>query len=87
MTDRIPGVDCARRAWARSRQFFINLKDNDFLDHKSKDPNGWGYAVFGRVVSGMDVVDQIAKTPTGSTAGHSDVPLQDVIIERFEIVK
>lgn len=63
-------------------QFFINLKDNDFLDHKSKDANGWGYAVFAKVVSGMDVVDAIANTKTGSAGGHSDVPVADVVIEK-----
>jgi len=68
-------------------QFFINLKDNDFLDHKGKNPNGWGYAVFGKVVNGMDVVDQIAQVPTGNNAGHGDVPLQDVVIEKAEMTE
>ena len=68
-------------------QFFINLKDNDFLDFKSEDPSGWGYAVFARVVSGMDVVDEIAKTPTGNAQGHSDVPTEDMIIEKAEVVR
>ena len=63
-------------------QFFINLKDNDFLDYKSKDANGWGYAVFAKVVSGMDVVDAIANATTGNVGGHSDVPVEDVVIEK-----
>jgi len=67
-------------------QFFINLKDNDFLDYRSKDANGWGYAVFAKVVSGMDVVDKIAQTPTGNKAGHGDVPVEDMIIEKVEVI-
>lgn len=58
-------------------QFFINLRDNDFLDHGSRD---FGYAVFGQVSDGMDIVDTIAQTPTGNRGGHQDVPLQDVEI-------
>lgn len=68
-------------------QFFINLKDNEFLDYKSKDPNGWGYAVFAKVVSGMDVVDTIAKSATGDAGGHSDVPLQDVVVEKVVLLE
>lgn len=67
-------------------QFFINLKDNDFLDHKGKSASGWGYAVFAKVSSGMDVVDQIAQTPTGDAAGHSDVPKTDMILEKAEVI-
>lgn len=59
-------------------QFFINLRDNNFLDHGGRD---FGYAVFGKVAEGMDVVDAIAKLPTGNNAGHSDVPVDPVIIE------
>jgi len=62
-------------------QFFINLVDNDFLDHKSKDIHGWGYAVFGKVIEGMDIVDEIAKVETTYRMGHQDVPVEDVIIE------
>lgn len=62
-------------------QFFINLVDNDFLDHKSKDMHGWGYAVFGKVVEGMDIVDEIAKEETTRRMGHQDVPVEDIIIE------
>jgi cyclophilin family peptidyl-prolyl cis-trans isomerase len=58
-------------------QFFINLRDNSFLDHGGRD---FGYAVFGRVTEGMDVVDEIAKVPTGTKAGHSDVPIDPVTI-------
>ncbi|MFA7553287.1 MAG: peptidylprolyl isomerase [Spongiibacteraceae bacterium] len=64
-----------------SAQFFINVKDNDFLNHSSKTSQGWGYAVFAKVVDGMDVVNKIKGLPTGSTGGHQDVPVDDVIIE------
>lgn len=67
-------------------QFFINLVDNDFLDFRAPSGNGWGYCVFGQVVEGMDVVDSIQKVATGSKGFHQDVPKQDVIIERAEIV-
>ena len=66
-------------------QFFINVADNDFLNHTAQTPQGWGYCVFGRVVEGQDVVDRIKKVRTGSRAGHQDVPQDDVIIERAEI--
>ena len=62
-------------------QFFINHKDNDFLDHTSKDRRGWGYAVFGRVTDGMEVVDAIATVPTGTRGGMGDVPVEVVTIE------
>ncbi len=62
-------------------QFFINLKDNDFLNYSSPSPQGWGYCVFGKVVEGMDVVDTIAKQPTGNRAGHGDVPREDILID------
>jgi peptidyl-prolyl cis-trans isomerase B (cyclophilin B) len=68
-------------------QFFISVKDNAFLDFKSKNANGWGYTVFAKVVSGMDVVDSIAQTPTGNSGGHGDVPLEDVVIEKVEVVQ
>jgi cyclophilin family peptidyl-prolyl cis-trans isomerase len=61
-------------------QFFINLKDNDFLNHSGPGP-AYGYAVFGRVTKGMDVVDKIAAVPTGSKGGHQDVPKTNVVIE------
>ena len=67
-------------------QFFINVADNDFLNHRSPDLQGWGYCVFGRVSEGMDVVDAIRKVKTGSSGFHQDVPKEDVIIERAEVV-
>ena len=67
-------------------QFFINLKDNQSLDHTEKTESGWGYAVFGRVVSGMDVVETIAAVETGNVGHHSDVPLEDVVLEKAERV-
>jgi len=75
------GVSNRRGTLAMARtmdiQFFINLRDNDFLDHGTRD---FGYAVFGEVVDGMDVVDAIAKVPTGNKAGHQDVPVETVTI-------
>jgi peptidyl-prolyl cis-trans isomerase B (cyclophilin B) len=63
-------------------QFFVNTVDNAFLDHQSKTPQGWGYAVFGEVVEGMDVVDAIAKVKTGRHGSMGDVPTEPVVIER-----
>ncbi|MFF4381735.1 peptidylprolyl isomerase [Kitasatospora sp. NPDC001547] len=68
-------------------QFFVNVADNDFLNHSGKNPQGWGYAVFGEVVEGQDVVDAIKAVPTGSKSGHQDVPKDDVVIEKAEIVE
>jgi peptidyl-prolyl cis-trans isomerase B (cyclophilin B) len=68
-------------------QFFINIKDNDFLDFKSPDINGWGYCVFGKVINGMDVVDKIKTQPTTSKKGHQDVPVDDIVIEKAEIAE
>ncbi len=65
-----------------SSQFFINLVDNSFLDHKDKSPNGWGYCVFGKVTDGMDVVDEISQVQTGNSHGHQDVPSEPIIIEQ-----
>jgi cyclophilin family peptidyl-prolyl cis-trans isomerase len=62
-------------------QFFINVVDNQFLNHKDTSPRGYGYAVFGKVIDGMDVVDKIKAVPTGSKAGHQDVPLTPVLIK------
>ena len=67
-------------------QFFINVADNDFLNHRSPDIQGWGYCVFGRVTEGMDVVNKIKGVKTGSKGFHQDVPVEDVIIERAEIL-
>lgn len=67
-------------------QFFINLKDNDFLNHSSPTPQGWGYAVFGKVVEGMEAVDAIKDVATGNMGGHQDVPVEDVVIESVEVI-
>ena len=67
-------------------QFFINVADNDFLNHRSPDANGWGYCVFGHVVDSKDVVDHIKDVETGKRGMHQDVPVHDVIIERAEEV-
>ena len=69
-----------------SAQFFINVGDNDFLNHTAPTAQGWGYCVFGKVVDGTDVVDKIRKVKTGSKGGHQDVPVEDVIIEKAEVV-
>ncbi|MEO3865555.1 peptidylprolyl isomerase [Rheinheimera fenheensis] len=66
-------------------QFFINVADNDFLNFSSETSSGWGYCVFGEVVEGMDVVDEIKKVATGRSGGHSDVPVKPVIIEKAEL--
>ena len=70
-----------------SSQFFINLKDNDFLNHTSETSSGWGYAVFGKVTEGMDVVDAIAAVKTGQNGMHGDVPLESVVINTVTIVE
>jgi peptidyl-prolyl cis-trans isomerase B (cyclophilin B) len=67
-------------------QFFINVADNAFLDHTTPTPQGWGYCVFARVVEGTDVVDKIKAVKTGAKGTNQDVPLQDVIIERAEVI-
>jgi peptidyl-prolyl cis-trans isomerase B (cyclophilin B) len=67
-------------------QFFINVKDNDFLNHTAPTPQGWGYCVFGKVVEGQDVVEKIKAVKTGRSGMHQDVPQQDVLIERAEVV-
>ena len=67
-------------------QFFINVKQNDFLNYSGESPQGWGYAVFGKVVEGMDVVDQIRKVQTATTGGHQNVPVHPVVIEKAERV-
>lgn len=68
-----------------SSQFFINLKDNDFLNFRSETADGWGYCVFAKVTEGMDVVDAIKCVKTGNSGFHSDVPEEDVIIEKMTI--
>ena len=67
-------------------QFFINVNDNGFLDHTAPNPQGWGYCVFGRVTEGTDVVDRIKAVKTGRRGMNQDVPVEDVIIERAEVV-
>jgi peptidyl-prolyl cis-trans isomerase B (cyclophilin B) len=66
-------------------QFFINVADNDFLNHSAPTPQGWGYCVFGRVVEGTDVVDRIKGVKTGTRGFHRDVPSEDVVIQRAEV--
>lgn len=70
-----------------SSQFFINLNDNNFLNFTSADAQGYGYCVFGKVVEGMDVVDEIKNVATGSSGGHQDVPTEDVVIESVEVTE
>lgn len=77
---RTPNPDSA------SSQFFINVNDNDFLNFTSPTSQGWGYCVFGKVVDGTEVVDAIRKVKTGSKSEYQDVPVEDVIIERAEVV-
>ncbi len=69
-----------------SAQFFINTKDNGFLNFRSETVQGWGYAVFGKVVAGQDVVDKIEKVRTGTHGFHQDVPVDPVIIEKAEVI-
>lgn len=76
---RTPNPDSA------SSQFFINTADNDFLNFTAPTSQGWGYCVFGKVTSGMDVVDKIGAVKTGSRNGHQDVPQDNVLIERAEV--
>ncbi len=68
-------------------QFFINTINNDYLNFKRKDPQGWGYAVFGRVIEGMPVVDAISRAPTGSSGPYRDVPLETIYIRSVRRVK
>jgi len=68
-------------------QFFINVSDNDFLNHSAPTPQGWGYCVFAEVVDGLDVLDAIRKVKTGNKGGHQDVPTDDVIIEKAVVTE
>jgi len=70
-----------------SAQFFINVKDNNFLDHSSPTTNGWGYCVFGKVVDGMDVINEMKTVDTGMNGGHQDVPVEDLVIIKAEIIE
>jgi len=67
-------------------QFFINVADNPFLDHRAPNPRGWGYAVFGQVVKGMEVTESILAVPTGNRGPHENVPTSDVVIEDMRII-
>jgi cyclophilin family peptidyl-prolyl cis-trans isomerase len=69
-----------------SAQFFINTVDNAFLDHRGKNPQGWGYAVFGKVTKGMDVVKKIEAVQTGNAGMHQNVPVKDVVITKMQII-
>ncbi len=88
LTNRRGTIAMARTSdpHSASSQFFINLADNLFLDYKAANAQGYGYCVFGSVKDGMDVVDKIAQVKTGNKMGHGDVPLNDVIIEKVEVV-
>jgi peptidyl-prolyl cis-trans isomerase B (cyclophilin B) len=70
-----------------SAQFFINVADNDFLNYSSPTPQGFGYCVFGKVVEGQDVVDRIKKVKTGNRGGHQNVPIENVTIEKAEVIE
>ena len=69
-----------------SAQFFINVANNDFLNHKSPTPQGWGYAVFGKVVGGTEIIDRLKGVATGNRGGHGDVPKTDVVLEKAVVV-
>ena len=86
--------ECGTVAMARTSdphsataQFFINVNDNDFLNHTAPNAQGWGYAVFGKVTDGLDVVDAIRKVKTGNTGFHQDVPAEDVAIEKAIVLE
>lgn len=68
-------------------QFFINVADNDFLNFTAPTPNGWGYTVFGKIVEGTEIVDEIKKVKTGNKGFHQDVPVDDVIIETATLIE
>jgi len=88
LSNKIGSIAMARTSepHSASAQFFINVADNTFLDHSAPTAQGFGYAVFGEVSEGMDVVEQIKKVATGSRSGHQDVPKENVIIEKAEII-
>jgi peptidyl-prolyl cis-trans isomerase B (cyclophilin B) len=88
LTNDVGTVAMARTSapHSASAQFFINVKNNSFLNHSSKTPQGWGYAVFGKVVEGMDVITTIKGVKTGNRGHHGDVPVEDVVIESAKII-
>ncbi|MBM7062057.1 peptidyl-prolyl cis-trans isomerase [Pseudomonas sp. UL073] len=88
LSNKIGTVAMARtmEPHSASAQFFINVADNNFLDHSAPTVQGWGYAVFGEVVDGMDVINKIKGVATTMRSGHQDVPVDDVIIEKAEVV-
>lgn len=88
LTNKYGSVAMARTndPHSATAQFFINVADNDFLDFKSPSGSGWGYCVFGEVVEGMDVVDKIKGMKTSNKGFQQDVPVEDVIIEKAEII-
>lgn len=84
------GTICMARTMdphSASSQFFINIADNDFLNHQEKTPQGWGYCVFGEVTEGMDVVEKMAKVKTGEVNGHENVPVEPILIEKVEVLE
>lgn len=89
LTNKVGSIAMARTMdpHSASAQFFINVADNYFLNHTAPTTQGWGYAVFGEVVEGMDVVNKIKGVATTMRSGHQDVPAEDVIIEKAEIVE
>ncbi|MCO7650961.1 peptidylprolyl isomerase [Pseudomonas aeruginosa] len=89
LTNKVGSIAMARTMdpHSASAQFFINVADNVFLNHTAPTTQGWGYAVFGEVVEGMDVVNKIKGVATTMRSGHQDVPAEDVIIEKAEIVE
>ena len=88
LTNQVGTIAMARTSdpHSASAQFFINTNDNDFLNHSAPTAQGWGYCVFGKVTAGMDVVDKIGKVKTGSNGFHQDVPVDDVVIKKAEII-
>ena len=88
LTNDVGTVAMARTSdpHSASAQFFINVKNNGFLNHSGKSMQGWGYAVFGRVVEGMDVINKMKGVKTGNVAGHGDVPTTPIMIEKAEML-